>query len=99
MEQIVIYVILFAIIVVIGQSFDKFPIPLPLLLLIVGMLLSFIPNLSVSINSNVVLNIFLPILVYEISAFISWKDSKKMLSPSVCYRLATWFLSRLWSLW
>jgi monovalent cation/hydrogen antiporter len=81
-EQIFTYIILFAIIVVIGQLFDKSPVPLPLLLVVTGMLLSFIPGLAaITINPDLVLNIFLPILVYQISAFLSWKDFKKNVRP------------------
>lgn len=82
MEQIFTYIILFGIIVVIGQLFDKSPVPLPLLLVVTGMLLSFIPGLAtVTLNPSLVLNIFLPMLVYQISAFLSWKDFKKNVRP------------------
>ncbi len=81
MESIILYVGLFCIIVIIGQLFNKFPIPLSLLLVVAGMLLSLIPNLgSISIHPSIVLNIFLPLLVYQISSFSSWKDFKRMFS-------------------
>ncbi len=82
MEQIFTYIVLFAIIVIIGQLFDKFSVPLPLLLVVTGMLLSFVPGLAtVTLNPSLVLNIFLPMLVYQISAFLSWKDFKKNVRP------------------
>ncbi len=79
MEAIILYVVLFIIIVVVGHLFNRFPFPLSLILVVVGMMLSLAPNLgSISIQPHIVLNIFLPLLIYQISAFSSWKDFKKM---------------------
>lgn len=78
MGQLETYIILFGIIVIIGQIFNKFPVPVSLILVITGMLLSLWPGFPhVSLNPNLVLNIFLPLLVYQISAYSSWKDFKK----------------------
>lgn len=78
MEQIVTYLVLFGIIVIIGQFFSRWAIPLPLLLVIAGMLLSFVPFLAaIELLPSLVLNFFLPLLIYQISAFASWKDFKK----------------------
>lgn len=82
MEQIVIYIILFGIIVIVGQVFSKTTIPIGLILVIVGMLLSFLPNVPrITLQPTVVLNIFLPLLLYQISAYNSWKDFKKNIRP------------------
>lgn len=81
-EQIVIAVILFGIIVVIGQLFRKSTVPITLILVITGMLLSLVPKFPrISLSSELVLNIFLPILIYQIGSFSSWKDTKKNLRP------------------
>ena len=78
MEQIGIYIILFVVIVVIGQVFNKSSIPISLLLVIAGMVLSVVPGFPhVSLNPEIVLDIFLPILIYQISSFSAWKDFKK----------------------
>lgn len=78
MEQFEIYVLLFGLIVIIGQIFHRSTIPVSLLLVIAGMLISFIPGFPlISLNSNLVLNIFLPLLIYQISAYSSWKEVKK----------------------
>ncbi len=78
MEQSIVYIALFCVIVVIGQLVNRLSIPLPLLLVITGMLLSTLPSFkSVTINPPIVLNIFLPLMVYQISSFTSWKDFKK----------------------
>jgi CPA1 family monovalent cation:H+ antiporter len=82
MQPLGIYVFLFAVIVVIGQVFRNSPIPISLLLVIAGMLLSLIPHFpTVSLNPNVVLDFFLPLLVYQISSFSSWDDFRKNLRP------------------
>jgi Na+/H+ antiporter len=84
MEQIILYIGLFSIIVIIGQLFDKKAIPLSLLLIIAGMILSIIPNFpTVHLNSEVVLNIFLPVLIYQISTFASWKDVQSNIRPII----------------
>lgn len=82
MEHIVLYVVLFGIIVLVGQIFHKTTIPISLLLVITGMLLSsfqLIPEIT--FNPNIILHIFLPLLVYQISAFSSWKDVKRNWRP------------------
>lgn len=80
--QVQVYLLLFALIVVVGQLFNKSSLPLSLLLVITGMLLSFFPNFpQISLNPELVLNVFLPIMIYQISAFSSWKDVKKNMGP------------------
>ncbi len=82
MGQIGTYIVLFGLIVIIGQIFKKSTIPLALLLVITGMLLSLLPWLPhIVLKPEIVLNIFLPLLVYQISSFASWKDFKKNLRP------------------
>lgn len=82
MPPIEIYLILFGIIVLVGYIFNKSPFPISLFLVITGMLLSLVPGFPrVILNSNVVLNIFLPILIYQISTAASWQDVKKNLRP------------------
>lgn len=84
MEHIVTYIILFGLIVIVGQVFHKSTIPISLLLVITGILLSFIPGLpQINLNPEVVLNIFLPLLIYQISSFSSWKDIKKNIQPII----------------
>jgi monovalent cation/hydrogen antiporter len=53
-----------------------------LILVVVGMLLSFIPYLpEIQLDPNLVLDVFLPILIYQISSFSSWRDLKKQIRP------------------
>jgi monovalent cation/hydrogen antiporter len=77
MEQAAVYIGFFCIIVLFGQLFNKLTIPLALILVIAGMLFSLIPIFpKVNLNPGLVLNIFLPMLLYQISAFSSWKELK-----------------------
>jgi monovalent cation/hydrogen antiporter len=76
------YSILISIIILIGVVFRKSPIPISLLLVMTGMLLSFIPFFpQMALDSKLVLDIFLPLLIYQISAFSSWQDYKTQLRP------------------
>ena len=82
MEQFEIYIVLFGAIVIIGQLFKDSSIPISLLLVMTGMLLSLLPAFPhINLDSTLVLHIFLPLLVYQISSFSSWRDVKKDLRP------------------
>ncbi len=82
MEYIAIYIALFAIIIIIGEVFNKSFVPSALLLVITGMLLSFIPRFPrIDLNPKLVLNFFLPLLIYHISHIYSWRDLKKNALP------------------
>ena len=82
MDLFIIYLLLFGIIVLLGQLFRKSTVPIALILVIFGMLLSFIPFFpEVHLDSQLVLNFFLPLLIYQISSFSSWRDMRKQLRP------------------
>jgi len=82
MEQLLTYILLFSIIIIVGLVSNKLIIPITLLLVIVGMILSFIPQFpKISIDPNLILHIFLPLLIYQISSFSSWFDFKKNIRP------------------
>lgn len=82
MDTFIIYLILFSILVLLGQLFQKSTVPIALILVVFGMLLSFIPFFpETHIDSKLVLNIFLPLLIYQITAFSSWRDMKKQARP------------------
>lgn len=77
MGQFEIYIWLLSIIIFVGLIAKKLPAPPALLLVIVGMLLSYIPDFPrVELNEQIVLNVFLPLLVYQSSASLSWRDIK-----------------------
>lgn len=82
MDQFEVYVGLLGIIILVGVLLGKSSIPTPLFLVITGMLLSLLPNFpAVHVEPELILDIFLPLLVYEMSALTSWPDIKKNKRP------------------
>lgn len=82
MEQIEIYIFMFSIIVIVGQFFRNSSIPIALIFFITGILISFLPFIpKIHLHPEIVLDVFLPLLIYQISAFSSWRDIKKNLRP------------------
>lgn len=78
MENLEVYILLFTIISVIGILFRKSSMPPALLLVMVGMLLSLIPKFpQIELNSALILDLFLPLLVYQISRTSSWREVRQ----------------------
>src|SRR6266567_2329198 len=78
-ETIVLLLGLVAALVVIAQ---KINLPYPVLLVLGGLALSFIPRLpEVKLNPNIVFYFFLPPLIYPAALFTSWRDFRKNLRP------------------
>ena len=84
MEQIEIFTVILGIIAIVGVLFRKTSVPSSLLLVIIGMLISLLPFMpEVHIKSDLVLDIFLPLLIYEMSAESSWRELKINLRPII----------------
>ena len=82
MDQIEIYLTLLGISLLVGLIFNKTAVPVPLMLVITGILLSFLPGIpQVTLNPELILDIFIPLLLYPASAFLSWKDVKLYIRP------------------
>jgi len=78
MDAIQLYLVLFGIIVVTGHVLRKSTVPISLILVMIGMLLSVLPSFpEINLNPDIVLDIFLPLLVYQISSFTSWPDVRR----------------------
>ena len=70
-----IYIILVLIILLLVMAADKLRLASPIVLLVGGLLLSFIPRLSnITIDPQLIFIIFLPPLLYEAAWFTSWKE-------------------------
>src|SRR5207248_908755 len=55
----------------------KFKLPYPIVLVVAGLVLSFIPGIPrISLNPDVVFLVFLPPLLYSAAWFTSWRDFK-----------------------
>jgi NhaP-type Na+/H+ or K+/H+ antiporter len=77
MDQFEIHIWLLGIVVCVGILGKKLSAPTPLLLVIAGMLLSFVPHFpQIKLHEDLVLNFYLPLLVYESTALISWPEVK-----------------------
>ncbi len=84
MDQIEIFIALLGIIALVGITFRKVSVPTSLLLVIIGMLISLLPFMpEVHVKSSLILDIFLPLLIYEMSAESSWRDMKMNLRPII----------------
>ncbi len=82
MGKVEIFVMLLTIIVLVGITFRKLPIPTSLLLVITGMLIGFIPHFPmITLDPKIVLDAFLPLLIYQTSAYSSWRDIKMDFRP------------------
>src|SRR6266850_5661865 len=78
-EPVVLLLILVAGLVVIA---NKLKVPYPVLFLLGGLALSFVPFLPViRLDPNLVLFFFLPPLLYPAALFTSWRDFRRNLRP------------------
>ena len=76
-ETVVLLLALVAALVVIAQ---KIELPYPVVLVLAGLALSFIPHLpDVKLNPDVVFYFFLPPLLYPAALFTSWRDFRRNL--------------------
>src|SRR6184192_4925419 len=78
-ETIVLLLGLVAALVVIAQ---KINLPYPVILVLAGLALSFVPRLpEVKLNPDIVFYFFLPPLLYPAALFTSWRDFRRNLRP------------------
>src|SRR5437660_4811416 len=78
-ETIVLLLGLVAALVVIAQ---KITLPYPVVLVLAGLALSFVPRLpEVKLNPDIVFYFFLPPLIYPAALFTSWRDFRRNLPP------------------
>src|SRR6184192_725969 len=78
-ETIVLLLGLVAALVVIAQ---KITLPYPVVLVVSGLALSFVPRLpEVRLNPEIVFYFFLPPLLYPAALFTSWRDFRRNLRP------------------
>lgn len=84
MDQLEIYIALLGLSLLVGLSFNRTSIPVPLMLVLTGMLLGFIPGMpTVEVQPQFVLEVFIPLLVYAASTQFSWKDVRLNLRPII----------------
>jgi CPA1 family monovalent cation:H+ antiporter len=82
MHQAEIIVFLFALVAVLAVLACKVALPYPIVLVIGGLALSFVPRLpEVKLNPDTVFYFILPALIYPAALFTSWRDFKRNLRP------------------
>lgn len=82
MHQAEIIVVLFAFVVAVVVAAQKLNQPYPVILVVAGLAVSFVPGLpSIELNPNVVFFYFLPALLYPAALFTSWRDFRRNLRP------------------
>jgi Na+/H+ antiporter len=80
MHQAEIIVLLFAAVAVVAVVACKLALPYPIVLVISGLALSFVPRLpAVRLNPEIVFYFFLPALLYPAALFTSWRDFRRNL--------------------
>jgi CPA1 family monovalent cation:H+ antiporter len=84
MHQAEIIVFLFTIVAASVLIARKIALPYPIVLVLVGLGLSFVPRLpEVKLDPNIVFYFFLPPLLYPAALFTSWRDFRRNLRPIV----------------
>jgi monovalent cation/hydrogen antiporter len=84
MHQAEIIVLLFTVVAASVFIARKMALPYPVVLVLVGLVLSFIPRLpEVKLDPNIVFYFFLPPLLYPAALFTSWRDFRRNLRPIV----------------
>src|SRR5512132_3601487 len=82
MHQAGIIVLLFTAVGVLAVLAHKITLPYPLVLVLGGLALSFVPRLpAVNLNPDVVFYFILPALIYPTALFTSWRDFRRNLRP------------------
>src|SRR5262249_22103793 len=84
MHQAEIIVLLFTVVAASVVIARKMALPYPIVLVLVGLVLSFVPRLpEVKLDPNIGFYFFLPPLLYPAALFTSWRDFRRNLRPIV----------------
>jgi monovalent cation/hydrogen antiporter len=82
MHQAEIIVLLFAAVAGLAVLAHKAPLPYPIVLVLGGLALSFVPRLpAINLNPDIVFYFILPALIYPAALFTSWRDFRRNLRP------------------
>jgi Na+/H+ antiporter len=82
MKEMELVIVLLAVITALAEAANRVKIPYPILLVLAGITIGFIPNLpTVALNPEVVFVIFLPPLLYAAAWTTSWPDFKESRRP------------------
>jgi CPA1 family monovalent cation:H+ antiporter len=97
MENYTIIIFILAIVIGLSAFAEKSKLPYPILLVIVGIVIGFIPTMKeIEINPEIIFLIFLPPLLYDASFNISPKHLKTNLSTISTLAIPLVFLTTFW---
>ncbi len=97
MENYTIIIFILAIVIGLSAFAEKSKLPYPILLVIVGILIGFVPTMQeIEINPEIIFLIFLPPLLYDASFNISPKHFKTNLSTISTLAIPLVFLTTFW---
>jgi monovalent cation/hydrogen antiporter len=96
-ETIVVLLMSVAALVVIAR---KLELPYPVILVVAGLALSFIPRLpDVKLNPDIVFYFFLPALIYPAALFTSWRDFRRNLRPILLLAIGLVLVTTVTTAW
>lgn len=82
MENFQVVIFIMTILIVLSAFADKIKLPYPILLIIVGLVIGFVPALpDLELNPEIVFLVFLPPILFDAAFKTSWHDFKKELRP------------------
>jgi monovalent cation/hydrogen antiporter len=100
MHQAEIIVLLFTVVAASVVVARKLALPYPIVLVLVGLALSFIPRLpEVRLDPNIVFYFFLPPLLYPAALFTSWRDFRRNLRSIVLLAMGLVLLTMIVVAW
>ena len=100
MENVDIIIVLLFGVTFLGVLSKKFNFPLPIVLVLSGILISLIPGLPViSLKPDIIFFIFLPPLLYEAAWNTSWRDFKAAIRPISLAAIGLVFFTTLTVAW
>lgn len=96
MQNFEIIVIVFGILIALLAVADKLRLPNPVILVIAGLSLGFIPSLpSIVLNPEVVFLLFLPPILYDTASNTSWHDFRSEIRPIATLAIALVFFTTI----
>ena len=97
MENYSIIIFILFIVIALSAFADKIKLPYPILLIIIGIIIGFIPSIpEIEINPEIIFLIFLPPLLYDASFNISPKHFRTNLSTISTLAIPLVFLTTFW---
>jgi Na+/H+ antiporter len=96
MEYFKIIIIIMAVLISLSAIVDKLKLPYPVLLVITGLAIGFIPVLpDLPLDPDIIFLVFLPPLLYDAASRTSWRDFKTNIRPISALGISLVFLTTI----